>query len=154
MNNWAMGQAGIGTNLAQLAQSGQLGMLSQLMGAFGQSNQLGTAQAENLVRPNGWQQFGQIAAPIAGAALSAMTGGVGGALMGGALGGLGGGLSNIAGGMPSGLNWQGSGLNFGGNPMVSAGPGAQAFAGSPFAMPNYQPSGNLFNYQPLNFPSR
>jgi len=143
-NNFGLGQAGIGAQLQQLAQSGQLGILSQLFGAYGQANGLGTAQAETLVQPNGWQQAAQIGLPIAGAAVGSFFGQPGlGAAAGQQLGNSFGGGTQQLSQLPQyrGLQtYGGGGLGFGSSGMSMAGPnifagqGASPYGGSPFAM--------------------
>lgn len=66
-NQWQSGLnsllANTGLNYAQLAQSGQLGILGQLFGSMNQANALGTPQANTVVAPS---QFSQITSGIGG----------------------------------------------------------------------------------------
>jgi hypothetical protein len=67
-NQFALGKAGVGTQLQGMASQNQADILAKLFGAFGQSNSLGTSQAQTVQTPS---TLGQIAG-FAGSALGGL----------------------------------------------------------------------------------
>ena len=55
-NQMLQSMIGQGLNMNQLGNQNTMQMLSQLFGGFGQANQLGTAQRQNVVTPSPWGQ--------------------------------------------------------------------------------------------------
>lgn len=84
-NQFGLGMLGQGMNMNQLAQQGQQNAMNQMFGAFGQTNQLGTPQAQMVTQPSMLGQLGNAALGLGAAYLTG-----GGSLAGGlgALGGL------------------------------------------------------------------
>jgi hypothetical protein len=74
MSQNQMGMAGIGAQLQGLAQQGQLGAMGNIFGALGQSNQLGTPQAQTVMQPSAFSQGLGALTGIAGIAGGLMTG--------------------------------------------------------------------------------
>jgi hypothetical protein len=68
--------------------------MNQMFGAFQQTNQLGTPQAQMVTQPSTWGQIGNAALGLGAAYLT------GGGSLGGMLGGLGGLFGRGGGGMP------------------------------------------------------
>lgn len=98
-NSLGLGQLGLG--LQQLAQNGQLGILGQLFGAYGQSNQLGTAQRQIVTSPSDLSQGLGAITGIAGIVGGLATGNPLAALGGlGQLGSLGGGATSLGANTP------------------------------------------------------
>lgn len=83
-NQFGLGMLGQGMNMNQLAAQQQQNALNQMFGAFGQTNQLGTPQAQMIQQPSMWGQLGNAALGLGSAYLT------GGGSLGGMLGGLGG----------------------------------------------------------------
>ena len=83
-NQFGLGMLGQGLNMNQLAQQGQQNAMNQMFGAFGQTNQLGTPQAQMVTQPSTWGQIGNAALGLGAAYLT------GGGSLAGMLGGMGG----------------------------------------------------------------
>jgi hypothetical protein len=98
-NQMLQNMIGQGLNLNQLGNANTMQMLAQLFGGFGQSNQLGTAQRQNVVTPSAWGQAANMLTQLGGNWLQSGGGNP-----------FGGGGNSFGGGMPSG-GWgsQGSG---------------------------------------------
>lgn len=79
-----------GLNLNQMGNQNIQQMLAQMFGAYGQSNGLGTPQAQTIQQPSGWGQLGQAALGIGGTLLGGPLGGMIGSSLGGMFGGGGG----------------------------------------------------------------
>jgi hypothetical protein len=98
-NNWLQA-LGLGNQQNALGNSNQQNLLQQLFGAFGQSNGLGTPQAQTSVQPSAGSQWAQGLLGLGGAALGGPLGGMIGNKLGGMFGG---------GGMPAPTNLPGLG---------------------------------------------
>ena len=94
-NNMFQNMIGQGMNMNQMGNQNQMNLLAQLFGAYGQSNGLGTPQAQMVQQQSPWGQAAQAALGIGGTLL----GGPMGRTLAGALGRLfGGGSGGMTGG--------------------------------------------------------
>ena len=115
-----------GMNQNALGQQGQQAGIGNMFGAYGQSNSLGTAQAQTIQQANPWMQAAQMGLGLGGQLLGGPLGGQIGSIFGSGGGGGGGGQSAY---MPNGMNYQSQLPSFG------FGGGAQM---PPFSLPqNY-----------------
>jgi hypothetical protein len=131
---------GQGLNMNQMGNQNTMGMLGQLFNSFGQSNALGTPQAQIIQQPSGWSQALNAGLGIGGMLL----GGPMGASLGGMFGGGRPGSAQLPVGIGGGAMPQSMGnFNFSGMPNFNIGsfnPG-----GTPqFSLPNFQLPTSLF----------
>ena len=119
-NQMFQNMIGQGLNLNQLGNQNTMQMLSQLFGGFGQSNQLGTAQAQTIQQPSAGGQLLSAGLGIGGAILGGPMGASIGSSLGGLFGG-GGGSASLPVGIGQGALPQSMGnFGFAGMPQLSS----------------------------------